>query len=306
MKIVKNMKRLSAVLLTAGLLFGAEVLPVSLLTTAQAAAVPVKQAQKTGVTVYSNEKAVVDASNVTEGYLLVKYTGGKSGIKVQIGKSGGTTYTYNLNSAGNYESFPLTDGNGAYTVRVMENVSGNKYAQAYTCSVNMTLRNSFLPFLYSNQYVNFNSSSKVVSQAASICSGKSTDVDKIGAVFDYVVDGFTYDNARAASVQSGYIPNVDNVLAEKKGICFDYAAVMAAMLRSQNIPCKLVIGYAGTTYHAWINAYVAGTGWVDQVIYFDGKDWTLMDPTFVSSGKRSKESLTFTTTKTNYTQKYAY
>ena len=31
---------------------------------------------------------------------------------------------------------------------------------------------------------------------------------------------------------------------------------MTAMLRSQNIPCKLVVGCAGTTYHAWIDVYV--------------------------------------------------
>ena len=61
----------------------------------KASSLPEKEAVKTGVTVYSNAKASIDASNLSEGYLIVKYTGGKSvRIKVQITKSGGTTYTY--------------------------------------------------------------------------------------------------------------------------------------------------------------------------------------------------------------------
>ena len=222
----------------------------------KSATLPQKAAPKTGVTVYSNEKASVDASNLSEGYLMVKYTGGKNvRIKVQITKSGGVTYTYDLNNAGNVETFPLTEGDGTYTVKVFENTSGTKYAQAFST---------------------------------------------------WVVDNFTYDYDKAATVQSGYLPVVDTVLATKKGICFDYAAVMTAMLRSQNIPCKLVVGYAGETYHAWINVYVDGVGWIDKAIYFDGQNWTLMDPTFTSTGNRSQSIMQYVTDSTNYTQKYAY
>ena len=128
----------------------------------------------------------------------------------------------------------------------------------------------------------------------------------MGRVFDFVVDHFTYDYDKASTVSSGYLPVVDDILAAKKGICFDYAAVMTAMLRSQNIPCKLVVGYAGTVYHAWIDVYVEGTGWIAGAIQFDGKDWTLMDPTFVSSGKRSPSIMEYVTTDSNYSQKYAY
>lgn len=257
--------------------------------------------------VLSNDKASVDTSNASKGTLQIKYTGGKQvKIKVQITNGGGTTYTYDLNNAGNTEIFPLTEGNGSYSVKVFENIRDNSYAQAYSCSVDVSLADEFAPFLNPNQYVNYSSASAVVTQAGQLTSGLTSDLDKIAAVFNYVVDNFSYDYARAASVSSGYLPNVDSVLAEKKGICFDYAAVMSAMLRSQNIPCKLVVGYAGTTYHAWINTYITGTGWVDQVIYFDGQTWTLMDPTFVSSGKRSDSIMKYVTTPTNYSQKYAY
>ena len=71
--------------------------------------------------------------------------------------------------------------------------------------------------------------------------------------------------------------------ASGKGICFDYAALMAAMLRSQRIPTKLQVGYAGEAYHAWISCYVDEIGWVDNMISFDGKDWSLMDPTLAAN-----------------------
>ena len=267
---------------------------------------PLKGAPATGVTVYANEKAEVDASNAAEGYLLVKYTGGKdTRIKVQITK-GAVVYTYNLNHAGRAETLPLTEGSGAYTVKVFENTSGSKYALAYSTDVPVALRNDFLPFLYPNQYVDYRAGSPVVQKAAELTAGLSSDLDKVNKVYFYVTDTLSYDYDLAASVQSGYLPDVENVLAAKKGICFDYAALMASMLRSQNIPCKLVIGYAGDVYHAWIDVYVDGVGWVDKLIYFDGTGWTMMDPTFVSTGKHSEEILAYVTNAANYTQKYAY
>ena len=42
------------------------------------------------------------------------------------------------------------------------------------------------------------------------------------------------------------------------------------------------------------------------MIYFDGESWTLMDPTFVSTGKASQSIMKYVTDDTNYTQKYAY
>lgn len=274
---------------------------------AGAAAVPTRAAVQSGVTVNSNGKAAVDISNLSEGFVMVKYTGGRQvRIKVQISKSGGTTYTYNLNNAGNYETFPLTEGDGTYNVRVFENISGTRYAQAYSTSVTLKLRDPFLPFLYPNQYVNFSEDSATVAKAAEIVKDAATDLDKIQAIFTWVTKNFTYDYELAKNPPVGYLPDVDKVLAAQKGICFDYASVMASMLRSQEIPCKLVVGYAGSVYHAWINAYIDGVGWVDKVIYFDGKNWTLMDPTFVSTGKGCSSIMKYVTTPSNYVQKYAY
>ena len=274
---------------------------------AQAGVIPQKEAVQSGVTVYKNSKATVDASNLPLGFVSVSYTGGKDvRIKVQITKTGGTTYTYNLNNKGTAETFPLTEGDGKYTVKVFENTRGTKYAQAYSCSLDLKLTSEFSPFLYSNQYVNFSDDSKVVAKAAELTKGLTTDLDKVTEIYHYVINNITYDYQLAAPVASGYLPDVDAVLESGKGICFDYAAVMSSMLRSQNIPCKLIVGYAGTVYHAWINVYIEGVGWVDHLIYFNGEDWSMMDPTFVSNGKNNPAVLKYVGDGTNYTEKYAY
>ena len=301
-------KRLSLKRVLCALL--AIVLVAGLAVTALAAAIPAKVPPQSGVTVYQNAKAAVDASNLADGYVSVKYTGGKDvRIKVRITKSGTTDYyDYNLNNKGTAETFPLTEGDGEYTIGVYENPTGTKYASAYSCTVTLALTSEFSPYLYPNQYVNFSDSSKVVAKAAELikAAGAKTDLEKVTAVYHYVVNNISYDYDLAATVAPGYLPDVDKVLESGKGICFDYAAVMAAMLRSQNIPCKLVVGFAGKVYHAWINVYIEGVGWVDQLIYFDGKTWSLMDPTFVSSGKNDPAVLKYVGDGTNYSQKYAY
>ena len=305
MKFFQSMKRSTRIL--CAVLAVVLIAGVSIPLLAQAGVIPHKEAVQSGVTVYKNRKAAVDASNLVLGFVSVSYTGGKDvRIKVQITKTGGTTYTYNLNNKGTAETFPLTEGDGKYTVKVFENTSGTKYAQAYSCPLELKLTSEFSPFLYSNQYVNFNDSSKVVAKAAELTKGMETDLDKVTAIYHYVINNITYDYDLAATVPSGYLPDVDAVLTSGTGICFDYAAVMSSMLRSQNIPCKLIVGYAGTVYHAWINVYIEGVGWVDHLIYFNGEDWSLIDPTFVSNGKDNPAVLKYVGDGTNYTEKYAY
>lgn len=259
-----------------------------------------------GTVTYGNEKATIDASNASQGYVMVKYNGNGAKIKVQVIKSGKETYTYDLNARDAYEVFPFSEGNGSYVVKVFENVSGSQYMQIASANMDVSLSNQFLPFLYPNQYVNFSDSSQAVAVAKTLAASASDQIGIVRNVYDYVTDNITYDYAKAASVQSGYLPDIDHVLSVRTGICFDYAALMTAMLRSQNIPTKLVVGYTGSVYHAWVSVYLDNIGWVDNVIYFDGTDWKLMDPTFASSGKKSQEIMDYINNSANYKAKYSY
>jgi transglutaminase-like putative cysteine protease len=267
--------------------------------------IPAVVAQQSEVSIFSNNKAVIDASNLAEGYLLIRYTGGKAvPIKVQITKKDGITYTYNLDAAGTPEIYPLTEGDGTYTVNVMENVGGTRYSLAYGHTFKLTLRNGFLPFLYPNQYVNYSSTSATITQAKALVAGTKNDLEKLDAIYQFVVKNFKYDYESAKNVPTNYIPKLDVILSQKKGICFDYASIACAMLRSQGIPSKLVIGYAGTAYHAWINVYIETVGWIDKAIYFDGEKFSLMDPTFASGNNSNPEIYKYIGDGSNYSPKY--
>ena len=84
----------------------------------------VRTPQATGAVTFGNDTALIDASNTGHGYVMVQYSGKASRIKVQVIKSGGETYSYDLNARSAYEVFPLTEGNGKYTVRVLNRYRG--------------------------------------------------------------------------------------------------------------------------------------------------------------------------------------
>ena len=252
-----------------------------------------------------NAKAIVDYSNTADGYIMVKFTANtEKRLKVRV-KGPTTTYTYDL-TKNIWETFPLTDGNGKYQFIVYENVTGTKYSTVLTVDHSVKLTDEFAPFLRPNQFVNYDEASQTVEKAKELTRNIKDPLKKVAAIYDFVVKNLNYDRQKAATVQSGYIPVLDNVLSTKKGICFDYAALMTGMLRSQGIPCKMVFGYASTTYHAWISVWTEDTGWVDGAIFFDGTSWQRMDPTFASTGRQSAAIMKYIGDGTNYKTKYLY
>ncbi len=258
-----------------------------------------------GVLQVSNEYAVIDYSNTSDGYVMVKYNETcESRIKAQL-KCATVTYSYNI-TPGQWETFPLSLGSGEYTLTVYRNVVDSKYASVLSASFDAVLNDEFTAFLYPNQYVNYSNSPKTVDKAYELTKYEEDTLMKLSVIYDFVVSTIVYDKDKAKSVASGYLPVLDSVLESKKGICFDYAALMTGMLRSQGIPCKLVVGYAGSAYHAWISVWTKDSGWIDGAIYFDGISWHRMDPTFASSSGKSDTIMQYIGDGNNYTEKYLY
>ncbi|WP_242952115.1 transglutaminase-like domain-containing protein [Butyrivibrio sp. YAB3001] len=259
-----------------------------------------------GVTVYENEYAHLDASNISEGYLTVKYTGSSGKVKLQITGPTEITYTYNLTvTTPTDEVFPLQSGNGQYIVNVFENLEGTKYTTVFSQMLDVQLSDEFKPFLYPNQYVTFSKDSQAVAKGQDLAYVCNNELEVVSEVYNFMIKNITYDYEEAETVQSGYIPDIDEVLSTKKGICLDYAALMTSMLRSQQIPTRMEIGYAGTAYHAWLSTYITDIGWVNGMIEFDGKEWSLMDPTFASNTD-DKSLKDFIGDGKNYSVKYVY
>lgn len=262
-----------------------------------------------GTLVSSGDKATIDYSNTSDGYVMVQYTA-ETEQKLKARVTGPTMeYTYNIQKQ-QWTTFPLADGNGNYTVKVFEqNPATGKYATVASASFTVTLTDEFAPFLRPNQYVDYTNAENTLAKARELTADVTDPLAKVERVYDYVVSSLTYDSRLARNVKSGYLPVLDDVLAKGKGICFDYAALMTAMLRSQGIPCKLVTGYVGASdpaFHAWISVWTEENGWVDGAIYFDGAAWQRMDPTFASSGEKSESIMQYIGDGTNYEAKYFY
>ena len=168
--------------------------------------------------------------------------------------------------------------------------AGDKYAAKQTVTINIKLKDVKAPFLAPNQMVNYSDTSEAIKKAAELTQGLTNDLEKVDVIYDYIINNIKYDTEKAKTVKSGYLPVVDDILKSNKGICFDYASLMAAMLRSLDIPAKLVTGYSSklNVFHAWNEVYTDETGWIKlNEMYFDGFDWRLMDSTVASSGKQS-------------------
>lgn len=262
-----------------------------------------------GVTVYGNDRAVIDASNASQGYIMVKLKSAEDGsFRILVNADDiSVRYTFQLNNSGRYEIIPLTEGSGSYTVTVLKVTSAGKGTSIFNKSLSVNIADSFSPFLSPNQFCMYSASSNCVALASKLCGGKD-ELGKTAAIYDYVINNIRYVST-AENSANGYIPNPDSILASKGGICFDYASLMAAMLRSQKIPTRVVVGYAGETYHAWISVYITGSGWIDGYIYFDGNKWNRMDPTFAASATDEadyKMMVDYISNSGNYSVLYYY
>ncbi len=270
------------------------------------AEIVIESTEPTGAKVEKNENCIIDYSGAANGYINVKYLESTSKtIKSQVTGPTGATYTYTIRKS-RYEVLPLTEGNGTYKVTVLKNVSGNSYATVISASFSASMQNEFQPYIRPNQYVDYKASTKCVKKAESLCKKATTDLAKVKKVYKWVIKYFKYDYNKAKTVKAGYLPVLDTIYKKKKGICFDYAATMTAMLRSQGVPVKLVIGYTGSEYHAWINVYSRKKGWITGAIYIAGNKWKLMDPTFASTGNSSKTVMKYINNVKNYKAKYSY
>ena len=200
-------------------------------------------------------------AELNEGRITVAYNV-KANVKtkVMISKDK-VNYTYNLNKSN--ETFPLQLGNGDYKVMVLEHVSDKSYKVVKQEIVTLNLKDDKVVYLNSVQNVQWTSASNAVQKAKELTKGKTTDEQKVKAIYDYITANIAYDNKLAASASTDYLPDIDRTLKTKKDICYGYSALFAAMLRSLDIPTKLVMGDSDyvDVYHAWNEVYLNGK-WV--------------------------------------------
>lgn len=236
-------------------------------------------------TLVADGVAMIDYSNVAQGYIgacLLREQGPK--VNIQIMKEDEKVDDFMITTT-SYTTLPIQKGSGNYRFKIMENTEGNMYAVLASVDVTVNLANDTLPFLYPNQVVNYNENSQVVDLSFSLTKDDNNDLARVYTLYNYVVDHLDYDRDKAKNVSGKYVlPDLDVAINEGTGICFDYASLLAALCRVQGIPAKVITGNTSIEYHAWVEIYLEGKGWINPKYEFEKEKWTLVDPTFDSSG----------------------
>ncbi len=236
--------------------------------------------EASGTIVYEGAGVTIDASHTDQGYVMIRCEASEKRLKARIATSA-QTYYYDLPGGEGYSVFPLQMGDGSYTVRVMEQVENDLYALRFGVELTVALADETVPFLYPNQYVWYDASTKTVQKARELAQGLTSQTEIARAFYAFVVKHMTYDTKKAATVLKGYLPSADEALDSGTGICFDYAALLAVMLRSEGIPTKMLIGTVTpeNLYHSW------------NSVFLEGK-WVWMDPTLDGTGHKEKDYIT--------------
>jgi transglutaminase-like putative cysteine protease len=262
-----------------------------------------------GAKVVENDKARLDYSNASEGYVCVMSLLDDKKVKVLVDVAG-TRYQYTIMSKGYFITIPLSQGSALYTVGVWEHITGDKYSAIFSEDLNVEITDEFKPFLYPSQYVNFSVEDGSMQISQMTTEGATSDVEAINGMYAWVTDNVVYDTDKAELASAGklpnYLPKNSDTINTKTGICFDYAVLTASMLREQRIPVKLVIGYCGQAYHAWLQVYSIDSGKVVGNYSFDGNKWVQMDPTFDAGAKGVQDLSSFIGQGNNYQPMFYY
>lgn len=221
-------------------------------------------------------------------------------IKLEV-MHDGDLIRYNLNGAGGIEDFPLQYGDGEYTVRIMEQIEGDQYYAVEYTTFDVTLEDENRVYLNSVQNVNWDYEMQPIQDVRYIVASSLEEDNTLlpsctEDIYDYVVQNIRYDSAKVFDLLYNYLPDIVDTYTTGEGICYDYASLFAAMLRSIGIPAKLVKGYASyapDTYHAWNEVLLGG-------------EWITIDPTRDASLHVSGTASDMQKEDTNYTKVYEY
>ena len=235
------------------------------------------------VLVYEQAGYWVDYSNAHEGYLSFYAPSSERLQKAQVSFND-QTYTYTL-VPNQVVVVPLQEGSGTYQLRLLQQLQDTQYAVVGSLSIDAVLRDETRAFLYPNQLVDYTPESLAVQRSFELTTTAPSEIERVYAIYTFLTETIAYDYPKAEVAKTTFIlPKVDETLSLEKGICFDYAALMSAMLRVQHIPTRIITGFTDLGYHAWVEVYIQDEGWINPSIYFKQSTWTHIDPTFDASG----------------------
>lgn len=229
------------------------------------------------------EEITLNLQNLDKGVIGVTYnfdTTANLGIQISLGTQN-IWYEIYPKKAGYY---PLNLGNGTYKIRAAKEISNTgSYGVFFSKTFEVNLSNDVLVYKASITEVFWTDQMAAIIFAYERTIGDSYKWDMVVEIYEYMVKQYRYDHDKVAVVigmKPGYIPDIEVVFFDEKIICHDYAVLFAAMLRSLDVPVKLIKGYTENTkgYHAWNEVFNPDTGkWVVVDLTYDASydEWGL-------------------------------
>lgn len=225
-------------------------------------------ASSTGSITKNGVKLDKPGTTKVEGHIRISGSSTKSKIKLLvIGVDKQTWYELKVID-GEFTEEVWLNRQGEYTINVMVNEYGRKYSKGPGFTVKNT--EELDKYLISAKHIESNEEI-IIDTALEITKNCSSDLDKVRAIYDWVVDNIEYDYEKLSKHDKGQYDNqygALNTLNTRKGVCYDYSTLVAALTRSIGIKAKVVEGNLDKGrlkgFHAWNEVFISESGgWIN-------------------------------------------
>lgn len=125
---------------------------------------------------------------------------------------------------------------------------------------------------YTRTYGYWQADETVKQAAAKLNQDNRPVIDNVKAMYQFVIDKLSYNKNK---IKFNLRQGAQKALANpSNAVCLEYSDLLIAMLRSQGIPARMLVGYGysgdlknsnsvSDSLHSWVEAYVPGIGWME-------------------------------------------
>jgi hypothetical protein len=172
---------------------------------------------------------------------------------------------------GHTVAIPIVYGSGPYEVYAEEKNADGRFEARALLKVNVELDED-TAYLMSNKFLNYNDGMESVRYFKQLAAGAANRGEFISAVQQELALTLEYDEEKVAALErttlSSYIPDIEDTFLTRRGICYDFAALLCCVLRSNGIQARIAVGRCDLVdfLHSWVEVR-------------EGSEWKLMDPT---------------------------
>lgn len=249
-----------------------------------------------GQTVQSNSYGTIDVTHANEGYVTLKT--GKSNNNTILGAvdyydadGNRKCHDFYMDKDETY-TVPTYFGDGKYVVSIMEHKEGKTYNIKLSVTITVKSNSVYQTFLHSTRQANYENAPDAVAKAEELTKNCKTDAEKINVVYNWVYDNIKYDKKYSDSTYGDTNQadrfDLDTILENGKGVCRHRSALVAGMLRSIDIPCRVT----ESKTHSWVQVWYETREYTKNGITYSEGTWVQLDTTSRSYASYSETSIT--------------